>query len=199
MMPDSDFQLKPGFHTPRRSSAIGMYLFLASLFMLFAAGILGYVLIRIKASERLALGSLEIPHALWASTAIVVIASFTIQRAVNQLRHERQQSFRHFLLLTMLLAVVFVIVQAPSMVVLMQHQQQLRQKRLALYGLIFFLILLHALHVLGGIIALGWTSHHARQGAYDHEHYQPVGRVALYWHFLDAVWLVMFFTFLLVK
>jgi cytochrome c oxidase subunit 3 len=195
----ADSQLKPGFHPPLRSSAIGMYLFLASLFMLFAAGILGYVLIRVKAAEKLALGSLEIPHTLWISTAIVVIASFTIQRAVTELRREHQQPFRKYLLLTMLLAVTFVIVQAPSMVVLMQHQAQLRQKRIALYGLVFFLILLHALHVLGGIVSLAWTSHHARMGAYDHEHYQPVGRVALYWHFLDVVWLVMFFTFLLVK
>ena len=71
------------------------------------------------------------------------------------------------------------------------------QQKIALYGLIFVLVLLHAAHVLGGIIALLRTGQQASRGVYDHEHYQPVRHVALYWHFLDAVWLAMFFTFLL--
>ena len=191
--------LKPGFHPPTRTGTIGMYLFLAALFMLFASGMLGYVLIRVAATSKFALGSLEIPQALWLSTAVVIIASFTVQRAVGELRHERQPAFRRWLLITMLLAVAFVIVQAPSMVLLLSRQQEMRQKKIALYGLVFVLILLHALHVLGGIGALGWTLKRARDGAYDHENYQPVSRVALYWHFLDAVWLVMFFTFKLVR
>ena len=33
------------------------------------------------------------------------------------------------------------------------------------------------------------------RGAYDHENYLAVRHAALYWHFLDLVWLVMFLTF----
>jgi heme/copper-type cytochrome/quinol oxidase subunit 3 len=188
--------LKPGFHPPTRTGTIGMYLFLASLFMLFAAGMLGYVLIRTSPlnTKKLSLGSLEVPEALWISSAIVIAASITIQRAVRELRREKQKLFRRWLLITMVLAIIFVIVQAPSMLKLLS-----RQKEFALYGLVFVLILLHALHVLGGVVALGWTLKRAAEGAYDHEHYLPVGRVALYWHFLDAVWLVMFLTFWFVK
>lgn len=85
------------------------------------------------------------------------------------------------------------------MAVLWANQKALFQQRLALYGLVFFLVLIHALHVFGGIIALARTWQQARRGVYDHEHYQPVRHVALYWHFLDAVWLAMFFTFLVMK
>jgi heme/copper-type cytochrome/quinol oxidase subunit 3 len=191
--------LKPGFHTPTRTGTVGMYLFLASLFMLFSAGMVGYVIIRLSATAKFSLGSLEVPKPLWFSTAIVIIASFTVQRAVHELRRERQPAFRRWLLITMLLAISFVIVQAPSLVFLLGRQQEMKQKKIALYGLVFVLILLHALHVVGGIVALGWTTKRARDGAYDHEHYLPVSRVALYWHFLDAVWLVMFFTFELVR
>src|SRR5437879_4298029 len=97
--------LKPGFHPPARTGTIGMNLFLASLFMLFAAGLFGYITIRLKAASKLALGTLQIPPALWISTAIVVIASITIHLAVRNLRRERQQTFRGWLVLTMLLAV----------------------------------------------------------------------------------------------
>lgn len=185
---------------PQRTSMIGMYLFLAALFMLFAAGLLGYLLIRTRevTTGKLPLGSLHLPGALWISTVLVITASLTIHRALSMLRQERQGAFRQWLLITLLLAVAFMIVQAPSMVVLLARQQQMRQLHLALYGLVFFLVLVHALHVVGGIVALARTQWQARREVYDHEHYLPVRHVALYWHFLDAVWLVMFFTFLLV-
>jgi heme/copper-type cytochrome/quinol oxidase subunit 3 len=199
-MPDDPSERAPfksGFHVPVRSSTIGMNLFLAALFMLFAASILGYVLIR-NAVYRKAPGvAVEVPRMLWISTVIVVAASFTIQFAVGELRREHMPSFRRWLLATMALAVAFLVVQTPAMVLLLEKQSQLVQKHLALYGLIFVLILLHALHVLGGVAALGWTSRQAGRNAYDHENYHPVARVALYWHFLDGVWLAMFFTFLL--
>jgi heme/copper-type cytochrome/quinol oxidase subunit 3 len=66
----------------------------------------------------------------------------------------------------------------------------------SLYGLVFILILLHALHVLGGIIALGMVTWRARQGKYDHENYMGVQFAARYWHFLDIVWIGMFTMFL---
>jgi cytochrome c oxidase subunit III len=193
-----DYPFKQGFVTPMRASAIGMYLFLAALFMLFAAGILAYVIIRLAISNKYPELAVVIPKALWISTTIVVVASLTIQFAVGELRREHQAKFRRWLLLTMLLAIAFVIVQAPSMVTLLGEQRKLAKQHLALYGLVFVLILVHAAHVIGGIVSMAWTSRQARRGAYDHENYHPVARVALYWHFLDVVWLVMFFTFLLV-
>ncbi len=129
----------------------------------------------------------------------MIAASVTIQQAVKNLRRERQSRFRGWLSITLILAIAFVLVQIPSMIVLLHQQQALREKKLALYMLIFVLILLHGLHVLGGIVALAQTSFQARRNVYDHEHHQPVDHVALYWHFLDGVWLVMFSTFLLMK
>lgn len=189
--------LKSGFHTPAAASAIGMYLFLGALFMLFASGMLGYVLIRGAAAQKFALGSLHLPSALWISTVLVVAASFTIQAAVAQVRRERQGPFRRWLLVTLVLAIAFVIVQAPCMAILIARQHAMLKQQLALYGFVFVLVLLHAAHVVGGIVALIQTWIKARRGVYDHEHYQPVHYMALYWHFLDGVWLVMFFTFLL--
>lgn len=189
--------LKPGFFVPSKTHVIGMYLFLAALFMLFASGMLGYLIIRLAGAQKLPLHSLHLPTALWLSTVLVISASFTIQRAVAEVNRERQESFRRWLGATLLLAIAFVIVQAPSMAVLLRNQELLRQHRLALYGLVFTLVLLHALHVIGGIAALARTSQQAARGKYDHEHNLPVRHVALYWHFLDGVWLVMFFTFLL--
>jgi len=62
----------------------------------------------------------------------------------------------------------------------------------ALFGLIATLIVIHALHVIGGVVPLAVVTRHAHRGRYDHESHGPVTYVAMYWHFLDAVWVVMF-------
>ncbi|MCA9136479.1 MAG: cytochrome c oxidase subunit 3, partial [Planctomycetales bacterium] len=62
-------------------------------------------------------------------------------------------------------------------------------------GMVIVLAILHALHVLGGIIALGIVATRASVGSYDHERHWPVDFTAQYWHFLDLVWICMIVTF----
>jgi cytochrome c oxidase subunit III len=112
---------------------------------------------------------------------------------LHAVRRERQFALRRYLLLTSMLAAAFVVVQAPSLWRLLEQHQHLRQQGVAVYGLIFFLILVHALHVVGGIIALAVVTINALRGRYDHESHNAVKHAAMYWHFLDAVWLIMFF------
>ena len=66
-----------------------------------------------------------------------------------------------------------------------------------MWAVLFCFVLLHAAHVLGGIIYLAVVTVRAYRGVYDHEHFVGVRHAALYWHFLDVVWILMFGTFLL--
>ena len=61
--------------------------------------------------------------------------------------------------------------------------------------MVVVLAFLHALHVAGGIIALGVVAVRASHGRYDHERHFAVDFTANYWHFLDIVWLVMLASF----
>ena len=65
-----------------------------------------------------------------------------------------------------------------------------------LYKLLFILVLLHAAHVAGGVIYFAAVTRRALDGYNDHEYYTGVRNAAMYWHFLDVVWLCMFGTFL---
>ena len=173
---------------------MGMWLFLAALFMLFSAGLLGWVVIRNTGDN--SKQHFHLPAILWLSTALVVGVSFTMSRAVARLRRERPTAFLRWIGASLALSVGFLLVQTPAMVLLLWQHRQLRGRGLGLYGLLFFLILVHALHVVGGMVALVTIAVRGRQGVYDHEHYLPVRHAAMYWHFLDLVWLSMFFTFL---
>lgn len=64
------------------------------------------------------------------------------------------------------------------------------------YGSLYFTITgFHMAHVLAGAIGLAamfiWSANHY----FDRVRYAPVQIGSLYWHFVDAVWLVIFFTF----
>lgn len=207
LQPGSDSRTGHAFkppHVPAVVGTVGMWLFLAALFMLFAAAMLGFVIVRLQAENpgpgmstpAVPAGSLHYPSLLWLSTLFVIGVSIALSRAVHFLRLERQAQFRGWLAASLVLALAFLATQAPAMGVLLLEHQQLRRSGLFLYGLVFILVLLHALHVLGGMVALVRVAVRGRHGVYDHEHYLPVLHAAMYWHFLDLVWLAMFLTFL---
>jgi cytochrome c oxidase subunit 3 len=190
---------------PRGTAELGMSLFLVALGILFAASMLAYGLIRVIASRPVVnpltqeaappaappLGAIDMPIGLWASTAIILLSSYTIHRALENVRLERQARFRKALLATVLLALAFLIVQAPSLGVLLADHLTPETGH-KLYGAAIFLIIVHALHFVGGIIPLVFVTAQAHAHRYDHEHFGPVKLLTWYWHFLDIVWLTMF-------
>jgi cytochrome c oxidase subunit III len=196
------------YRAPRRASVIGMYLFLAALGMLFFSSLLLYVMLRLGVFGQASPDPIRLSNLAWVSTLILLAGSVTIHLATTSVRIEHQVTFRKYLYLSMALAVLFLIVQTPCMVDLLNTSRQLQNKMQAevlahpnqahvpLYGLAFCLVLLHALHVLGGIVALILVTLNATRGKYDHEHYMGVQFAEKYWHFLDAVWLIMFGMFL---
>jgi cytochrome c oxidase subunit III len=180
-------------HVPPGTGMFGLQLFLASLSVLFAASMVAYLLIRSTAQAKgLAYGSLRMPVSLWFSTVLIVAGSFTIHQAVGAIREGRRSGFRRAIMLTAILGLLFLIVQAPSLYWVLQTHFQSRAHNIFLYGLVLLLIALHALHVLGGLIPLGVTTVRAMQGHYTPANHEAVRYCAVYWHFLDVVWLVMF-------
>lgn len=201
----------PKQHLPHFTGTLAMLWFISGLAMLFGAGLIGYIMIRVNRADTVAIGTLQLPHMLWLSTALVVVASITIQLAVVSIRRERQDRLRAWMVVTLFIGIAFVIIQIPSLSSLIhQHfaQEEIFRSRQAavmleggdkwsvkanpLFGLIFVFIVIHAAHVLGGIVHLIVVTRGAFLGKYDHEFYNPVKHAAMYWHFLDVVWLIMF-------
>lgn len=198
--PDRDQNLPPG------TGRLGMALFLVALGMLFAASMLAFVIIRllglrgtfdpatgqwVRSASVPDQGAIELPLLLWFSTLLMLVSSVTIHQAVEAVRREHQAGLRRWLMATMAVAGAFLLVQTPSLAMLLEtHFDQTGVT--ALFGLIFTLILIHALHVIGGLVPLVLVTVHARRGRYDHEYHGPVIYLAMYWHFLDVVWVVMF-------
>ena len=190
-----------------------MIWFLSGLGMLFGSAMLGYVAVRMNHRGDVQFGSIVLPKLLWLSTALVLAASVTVQLAVVAIRRERQDLLRSWLVATLVIGLLFCAVQIPCLGSLVhQHLDSMRRfdeaggggfsngvatgtvRSQPFFGIIFTFILIHAAHVLGGLIQLVVVIRSAFRGRFDHEYYNPVKHTAMYWHFLDVVWIAMFAT-----
>lgn len=197
----------------RGLSTFALLWFVGGLVMLFIFTLSGYIVIRIQRaypnneaamvpSPPLPIGSLraDIPHLLWVSTVVVLLASVTIQLAVMSVEREKLDRLRFWSRVTLGLGLVFCALQVPAMISLLSSHDHYRALALpgqsvnAIFAFIFCLVLLHALHVVGGLVHLVIVERGATAGLYDHESHSPVKNAAIYWHFLDVVWLFLFAT-----
>ena len=51
---------------------------------------------------------------------------------------------------------------------------------------------LHAIHIIGGIIALSWLYWRSLLGHWRSDYFGPVDYVGLYWHLVDLIWIYLF-------
>ena len=51
---------------------------------------------------------------------------------------------------------------------------------------------LHAIHIIGGIIALSWLYWRSLAGHWRQDYFGPVDYVGLYWHLVDLIWIYLF-------
>ncbi|MEM9413389.1 MAG: cytochrome c oxidase subunit 3 [Planctomycetota bacterium] len=191
------------------------YLFIASLAMFFIASIITYCVIRVEAFRTVEFNyssasnsmvestrvyeSLKLPTSFWTSTILLVAISVLLQRAVWFIRRENQIRFRRCLVWAWALAVAFVVIQTFGMSELFAHHFSQTDGSTKVYGMSFTLALIHALHVLGGVVFLGYVIQQAIRNRYDHERHWAVDHCAGYWHFLDVVWLTMLIVFAITK
>ncbi|MEX1042138.1 MAG: cytochrome c oxidase subunit 3 [Pirellulaceae bacterium] len=177
---------------------LGFALFLVSLGVFFIASLVAFLVIRFTVGSQRTLPWDSLPWGLAISTLAVIGVSVALHQAVLGVRRERQRRFRVGLGVAILLACVFLLFQGQGLAhLLASHAQDLAKSGGQLHGLMFALVLVHALHVVGGMIALAVVTARASRNAYDHEKYWGVELCAGYWHFLDGVWIAMLAVFLI--
>jgi cytochrome c oxidase subunit III len=130
---------------------------------------------------------LEIPY---LATIALLSSSFTAHAAVSALRKSRVGACAGWLAGTVVLALIFLVYTAIEWHELIFHYGL--TIRTNLFGTTFYsLVGLHATHVVVGLIMLTIALIAALRKAINEHHAERLEILSLYWHFVDAVWVVV--------
>jgi len=171
---------------------LGMVVFLGSWAMMFAALFFAYGFVRTRSVAWPPPGLPGLPWATPAlNTLVLAASSASIQYGLRAIRQGASPKLGRALLLTVLLGAVFLALQVSVWARL--YVEGLRPETGGAYGSVFWgLTCFHALHVLVGLIGVGLLTRRAFAGVFSAAKYLPVRLWALYWHFVGAVWALMF-------
>jgi len=131
---------------------------------------------------------LDIP---WFASICLLSSSITVHFAVHSLRSAKVSLCAVWLAATVLLGGIFIGATAMEWYDLIYHYGL--TIRTNLFGTTFYsLVGLHASHVLVGLLMLGLTLVFALMGKVNQHHAERLEVISIYWHFVDAVWVVVF-------
>ena len=177
---------------------LGMRLLIVSLTMLFGASLAAYLLVRHQHQPWPPAGFPALPRSLWLSTLIILLVSVTIQGALGAARRGETALLKRDLTLSLLLALGFLAAQWYAWIQVYQQIDAIGAGMAQYAKLFYFLTGLHAAHVLGGLGPLAVVTGRAYAGRYGPACHAGVRYSAMYWHFLDAAWCVVFIAVYLV-
>ena len=171
---------------------LGVWLFLASEVMLFAALFSSYILLRVGSTEwPHGYEELSVPMAFF-NTVVLISSSVTMVMAWASLKMNDFGKFRLYLGLTILLSFVFLVVKY------FEYSHHLHAGEgpwhNTYYAIYFTITGLHGLHILGGIIVNSYLwGPGAKMWQTAKERFTNRIEIAgLYWHFVDLVWIFLF-------
>lgn len=132
----------------------------------------------------------------FAVTAILLISSFFMNRGETAMAHGDVKSFMRNTIITFVLGLGFLLG-----VVLVEWRIAAEEGLIASFGnpstgpmgAVFYMMTgMHAFHVLTGLIFLFVVWNNARKGLYSAEKHWGVEAAAVYWHFVDLVWIFFY-------
>jgi cytochrome c oxidase subunit 3 len=124
-------------------------------------------------------------------TVCLLSSSLTIHFAVRSIRLNRISNFRNWWLVTVALGAAFLYGTAREWYRLIVEEGL--TIRTNLFGTTYYsLVGLHGSHVIIGLIFLSLVLVFTLSGQVRQEHSYRIDVLSLYWHFVDAVWVVVF-------
>ncbi len=168
------------------AATIGLGVFLAVVGTLFALLISAYFM-RMQVADW---AQMPAPKLLWFNTGVLILSSVALQYAQVAARRGRIEDVKYGLIAGGLFAFTFLVGQLLAW-------QQLNAEGYFLAtnpaNAFFYLLTgVHGLHLLGGLVALGRTADKVWRGFELDQVRLSVQLCAVYWHFLLALWLVLF-------
>lgn len=185
------------------ASRLGMWVFLASEMLLFAGLFVLYAALRLRFPQAFHQGVLHDSKLLGSlNTGLLLISSTTVALAAHVLREGKRRASAALVAVTMVLGAAFLVIKMTEYA---QHFDDgiypggdgaffatHRTPGLAPFFTLYFLMTgLHAVHMLVGLVILGTLFSGIVRGRIAPPRVHRMHVSAMYWHFIDLVWVFL--------
>ncbi len=164
---------------------------IGSIIMMFAGLTSAYIV----KSNQAEWTSVVIPKIFYYSTGVMLLSSLTMQMALKAFKERGMHQYRRLITVTALLGIAFIAMQIAGFIQL--TQSGIRLEGAGAQAFLYIIFGVHALHVLGGAVALLIMLIRAFSARIRNYNPVPVEVAATYWHFVDLLWLYLFVFFLI--
>jgi cytochrome c oxidase subunit III len=188
---DHDHGHEPPYIVRLRNNRLGLWLFCFSELFLFGA-LLSARFYLWGADSRP-----ELDQTLGLiTTGVLLISSFFINRAETAIGHNDRQTFLNSLMVTFVLGLIFLIgvvgFEWGLFGIAIGGHEPLKPTD-GIWGAVFYgMTGMHAIHVLTGLIFILIVWNNGRKGHFSAEEHWGVEACAIYWHFVDVVWIIFY-------
>ncbi len=167
-----------------------LWIAIGSIIMMFAGLTSAYIVKR----DQPGWTSFGIPRTFWYSTFVILLSSLTMQMALKSFKERQMRQYRILIIGTTFLGILFIALQWAGFMQIWHSGVTLKGSGAGQF--LYVIAGLHALHVLGGIIALLVTFFRAFGAKLRNYNSVPIEVVTTYWHFVDLLWIYLFIFFL---
>jgi heme/copper-type cytochrome/quinol oxidase subunit 3 len=183
-----------------KAGSLGLFLLLITLGMLFGGLVLVVLAVRVG-DEAWPANLPHLPWQVWVSTASLLATSIAFAEAVAAMRRGSDAGIRLALGTAGIMVILFTGMQGWAWLDWYEQMPAVeaatQQHRVGVMGFWVFTGL-HGMHVLGGLIPLGMVAWYALFRTWTASRHGLLRHTAIYWHFLDAVWVVLLLTMLVI-
>lgn len=173
-----------------------LWIGMISMVMVFASLTSAYV-VRMEKGDWL---QFDLPQLFYISTAVIMISSVTMNWTLSSAKKNDKKNTSRAALITLLLGLTFVVLQFKAWGVLVDEKVFFAGKYSNAAGsFLYALTGLHMAHLAGGIISVFVVWIKSKQGKYDSENLLGIRLCAIFWHFLDLLWIYLFLFLLFVR
>lgn len=168
-----------------------LWLFIVSFVMIFASMTSAYIVRRSEGNWL----EFELPTLFTINTIILLFSSVSIQYALNALKKDNFIQSRIGLLITFALGLIFLVAQYFAW-------KQLVDIKVFLVGnpagsFVYIISGLHGAHIIGGLIFVLIITYRVFQEKIHSKNILWMEMCTTFWHFLDGLWLYLFFFLIL--
>ena len=168
-----------------------------SILMIFAGLTSAYVVSKTRPDW---LSDFKLPSAFFVSTAVLLLSSITFVVAKKAIKKDNRSLTTMMLWATLILGILFVVFQFKGFnEVIAEGYYFTGSESNITTSFLYIVVIVHLGHLLGGFISLLYVIYNHYKQKYNATQTLGIELSAMYWHFMDFIWIYLFLFFYFYK